>query len=178
MKKQRDFRKACCENLGLWYNSGEEIQTEAIMKIGIGNDHSAFELKQVIAAHLKAQGHEVVDYGSYSAERCNYPEFGEKVARAIVRGEVERGVLICGTGVGISLAANKVKGIRAAVCSEPYTAQLVRRHNNAQIIAFGARVVGDEMAKMIVDSFLAAEFEGGRHQMRIDMISEIEEREA
>ncbi len=148
------------------------------MKIGIGNDHSAFELKQVIAAHLKAQGHEVVDYGSYSAERCNYPEFGEKVARAIVRGEVERGVLICGTGVGISLAANKVKGIRAAVCSEPYTAQLVRRHNNAQIIAFGARVVGDEMAKMIVDSFLAAEFEGGRHQMRIDMISEIEEREA
>ena len=145
------------------------------MKIGIGNDHSAFELKQVIAAHLKAQGHEVVDYGSYSAERCNYPEFGEKVARAIVRGEVERGVLICGTGVGISLAANKVKGIRAAVCSEPYTAQLSRRHNNTNVLCFGARVIGIEMAKMIVKEWLEAKFEGGRHQRRIDMIREIEE---
>jgi ribose 5-phosphate isomerase B len=144
------------------------------MKIGIGNDHTAFDLKNIIKAHLEGQGYEVVDYGSYSSERCNYPEFGEKVARAIVAGEVELGVLICGTGVGISLAANKVKGIRAAVCSEPYTAQLVRRHNNAQIIAFGARVVGDEMAKMIVDEFLNAKFEGGRHQTRVDMIMDIE----
>ncbi len=147
------------------------------MKIGIGNDHTAFDLKNIIKAHLEGQGYEVVDYGSYSSERCNYPEFGEKVARAIAAGEVELGVLICGTGVGISLAANKVKGIRAAVCSEPYTAQLVRRHNNAQIIAFGARVVGDEMAKMIVDEFLNAKFEGGRHQMRVDMIMDIENRE-
>ncbi|MDO4852298.1 MAG: ribose 5-phosphate isomerase B [Clostridia bacterium] len=147
------------------------------MKIGIGNDHTALELKKEIIAHLESQGHEVVDYGAYTTERANYPEFGEKVARAILKGEVERGVLICGTGVGISLAANKVKGIRAAVCSEPYTAQLVRRHNNAQIIAFGARVVGNEMAKMIVDSFLNAEFEGGRHQMRLDMITDIENRE-
>lgn len=146
------------------------------MKIGIGNDHSAYELKNIIKAHLESKGYEVVDYGAYSSERSNYPEFGEKVARAILNGEVERGVLICGTGVGISIAANKVKGIRAAVCSEPYTAQLVRRHNNAQIIAFGARVVGDEMAKMIVDSFLNAEFEGGRHQMRVDMITDIENR--
>lgn len=146
------------------------------MKIGIGNDHTAFDLKNIIKAHLEGQGYEVVDYGSYSSERCNYPEFGEKVARAIVAGEVELGVLICGTGVGISLAANKVKGIRAAVCSEPYTAQLVRRHNNAQIIAFGARVVGDEMAKMIVDEFLNAKFEGGRHQTRVDMIMDIEEK--
>lgn len=144
------------------------------MKIGIGNDHTAFDLKNIIKAHLEKQGYEVVDYGAYSSERCNYPEFGEKVARAIVAGEVELGVLICGTGVGISLAANKVKGIRAAVCSEPYTAQLVRRHNNAQIIAFGARVVGDEMAKMIVDEFLNAKFEGGRHQTRVDMIMDIE----
>ncbi len=144
------------------------------MKIGIGNDHTAFDLKNIIKAHLEGQGYEVVDYGSYSSERCNYPEFGEKVARAIVAGEVELGVLICGTGVGISLAANKVKGIRAAVCSEPYTAQLVRRHNNAQIIAFGARLVGDEMAKMIVDEFLNAKFEGGRHQTRVDMIMDIE----
>ena len=135
------------------------------MKIGIGNDHSALDLKKVVVEHLQNEGYEVVDYGTYTKESCNYPEFGEKVARAIVAGEVDLGVLICGTGVGISLAANKVKGIRAAVCSEPYTAQMVRRHNNAQIIAFGARVVGDEMAKMIVDSFLNAEFEGGgRHQ--------------
>lgn len=147
------------------------------MKIGIGNDHTAFDLKNIIKAHLEEQGYEVVDYGAYSSERCNYPEFGEKVARAIVAGEVELGVLICGTGVGISLSANKVKGIRAAVCSEPYTAQLVRRHNNAQIIAFGARVVGDEMAKMIVDEFLNAKFEGGRHQTRVDMIMAIEEKE-
>ena len=148
------------------------------MKIGIGNDHSALDLKKVVVEHLQSEGYEVVDYGTYIKESCNYPEFGEKVARAIVAGEVDLGVLICGTGVGISLAANKVKGIRAAVCSEPYTAQMVRRHNNAQIIAFGARVVGDEMAKMIVDSFLNAEFEGGgRHQKRVDMIMDIERRE-
>lgn len=148
------------------------------MKIGIGNDHSALDLKKVVVEHLQNEGYEVVDYGTYTKESCNYPEFGEKVARAIVAGEVDLGVLICGTGVGISLAANKVKGIRAAVCSEPYTAQMVRRHNNAQIIAFGARVVGDEMAKMIVDSFLNAEFEGGgRHQKRVDMIMDIERRE-
>ncbi|MBR3179624.1 MAG: ribose 5-phosphate isomerase B [Clostridia bacterium] len=148
------------------------------MKIGIGNDHSALDLKKVVVEHLQSEGYEVVDYGTYTKESCNYPEFGEKVARAIVAGEVDLGVLICGTGVGISLAANKVKGIRAAVCSEPYTAQMVRRHNNAQIIAFGARVVGDEMAKMIVDSFLNAEFEGGgRHQKRVDMIMDIERRE-
>ena len=147
------------------------------MKIGIGNDHAAFELKNTIKAYLESQVHEVVDYGSYSAERCDYPVFGEKVALAVRSGEVERGVLICGTGVGISIAANKVRGIRAAVCSEPFTAQMVRRHNDAQIIAFGARVVGVDMAKMIVDSFLGAEFEGGRHQNRIDLIAAIEERE-
>ncbi len=147
------------------------------MKIGIGNDHSALELKREVVEHLKAQGHEVVDYGTYTSESCNYPEYGEKVARAIVAGEVERGVLICGTGVGISLAANKVKGIRAAVCSEPYTARMVRKHNDAQIIAFGARVVGAELAKMIVDEFMNTEFEGGRHQTRVNMIMEIENRD-
>ena len=147
------------------------------MKIGIGNDHTALDLKKAVAEHLQNEGYEVVDYGTYTKESCDYPKYGEKVARAIIAGEVDLGVLICGTGVGISLAANKVRGIRAAVCSEPYTAQLVRRHNNAQIIAFGARVVGDEMAKMIVDSFLNAEFEGGRHQRRVDMIMDIEERE-
>lgn len=148
------------------------------MRIGIGNDHVAVELKGIIKEHLEAQGHEVVDYGTNSAERFDYPLSGYKVARAVASGEVERGVLICGTGVGISLAANKVHGIRACVCSEPYSAKLSREHNNTNIIAFGARVVGSELAKMIVDAWLGAEFEGGRHQRRIDMLAEIEETQA
>ena len=147
------------------------------MKIGIGNDHVGYEMKQEIIDHLKERGYEVVDYGAYSSDRCNYPVYGEKVAKAIVNGEVDLGVLICGTGVGISLAANKVKGIRACVCSEPYTAKLSRMHNNAQIIAFGARVIGPELAMMIVDEFLNAEFQGGRHAERVGLITEIENRE-
>lgn len=147
------------------------------MKIGIGNDHVGYEMKQEIIDHLKERGYEVVDYGAYSSDRCNYPVYGEKVAKAIVNGEVDLGVLICGTGVGISLAANKVKGIRACVCSEPYTAKLSRMHNNAQIIAFGARVIGPELAMMIVDEFLNAEFQGGRHAERVALITEIENRQ-
>ncbi len=147
------------------------------MKIGIGNDHVGYEMKQEIIDHLKERGYEVVDYGAYSSDRCNYPVYGEKVANAIVNGEVDLGVLICGTGVGISLAANKVKGIRACVCSEPYTAKLSRMHNNAQIIAFGARVIGPELAMMIVDEFLNAEFQGGRHAERVALITEIEDRQ-
>lgn len=147
------------------------------MKIGIGNDHVGYEMKQEIIDHLKERGYEVVDYGAYSSERCNYPVYGEKVANAIVNGEVDLGVLICGTGVGISLAANKVKGIRACVCSEPYTAKLSRMHNNAQIIAFGARVIGPELAMMIVDEFLNAEFQGGRHAERVSLITDIENRQ-
>ena len=147
------------------------------MKIGIGCDHAAFAMKEEIREYLMAQGHEVRDYGTYSDARCDYPVYGERVALAVKNGEVERGVLICGTGVGISLAANKVKGIRAAVCSEPYTAQMAVRHNNAQIVAFGARVIGIDTAKMITDAFLNAEFEGGRHQRRVDLISAIEEKE-
>lgn len=146
------------------------------MKIGIGNDHSAVEMKQEITAYLKELGHEVVNYGTDSNESCDYPEYGEKVGRAVVSGEVEKGILICGTGFGISLAANKVKGVRAVVCSEPYTAKLSRMHNDANILAFGARVVGIEMAKMIVNEWLNAEFEGGRHQRRIDMVMAIEDK--
>ena len=145
------------------------------MKIGIGNDHSALELKAEIIELLKERGHEVVDYGTNSPESCDYPVYGEKVGRAVASGEVERGILICGTGLGISLAANKVKGVRAAVCSEPVTARLVKEHNNANIIAFGARIVGSETAKAIVDAWLDAKFQGGRHQTRIDMIHKIEE---
>lgn len=146
------------------------------MKIGIGNDHSAVEMKQEITAYLEELGYEVVNYGTDSHESCDYPEYGEKVGRAVVNGEVEKGILICGTGFGISLAANKVKGVRAVVCSEPYTAKLSRMHNDANVLAFGARVVGIEMAKMIVDEWLKAEFEGGRHQRRIDMVMAIEDK--
>jgi ribose 5-phosphate isomerase B len=144
------------------------------MKIAIGSDHVGYELKRQIIEHLVQKGIEVKDFGSYSTERCDYPVYGYKVAKAVASGEYERGILICGTGVGISLSANKVKGIRAVVCSEPYSAQLSRRHNNTNILAMGARVVGSELARMIVDCWLEAEFEGGRHQKRIDMIAKIE----
>ena len=144
------------------------------MKIAIGNDHVAVEMKNLVKEHLEAKGYEVVNFGTDSGERANYPVYGKKVADAVASGECDFGVLICGTGVGISLAANKVKGIRACVCSDPYTARLTRQHNNANIIAFGARVIGPELALMIVDEFFGAEFEGGRHQTRIDMITAIE----
>lgn len=148
------------------------------MKIGIGNDHTAVEMKNVIKEHLEEQGYEVVDFGTNSTDRFDYPISGYKVGKAVAGGEVDLGVLICGTGVGISLAANKVRGVRACVCSEPYSAKLSRMHNNTNIIAFGARVVGPEMAKMIVDEWLGAEFEGGRHERRVNMLSEIEETQA
>ena len=146
------------------------------MKIGIGNDHAAVEMKMQIREYLESLGHEVVNYGVETTERCNYPEIGEKVGRAVAAGEVECAVLICGTGVGISIAANKVHGVRAAVCSDITTAHLVKEHNNANIIAFGARIVGIETAKDIVKAYLDAKFLGGRHQTRIDMISDIETR--
>lgn len=146
------------------------------MKIGIGNDHSAVEMKQEVVKYLQESGYEVVNYGTDTTESCHYPIYGEKVARAVVAGEVDLGILICGTGVGISLAANKVKGIRAVVCSEPYSAKLSRQHNNTNILAFGARVIGVEMAKMIIDEWLNAEFQGGRHQDRVNMIMAIEEK--
>lgn len=145
------------------------------MKIGIGNDHAAVEMKKQIVTYLQEKGYEVVNYGTDLAESYPYPASAKKVAEAIVNKEVDCGILICGTGVGISIAANKVKGIRACVCSEPLSARLSKEHNNSNIIAFGARVIGIEMAKLIVDSWLNAEYQGGRHQTRIDLISEIEE---
>lgn len=146
------------------------------MKIGIANDHTALEIKKDIIAYLESKGHEIVDYGTDSTESTDYPIWGEKVANAVASGEVEKGIAICGTGLGISLACNKVNGIRACVCSEPYTAKYSRLHNNCNIICFGARVIGIEMAKMIVDEFFETEFEGGRHQRRVDMIMDIEAR--
>ena len=150
---------------------------DKIMKIGIGNDHSALEMKKEIIAFLEEKGHEVVDYGTNSAESCDYPVYGEVVARAVAAGEVEQGILICGTGLGISLAAIKVQGVGAAVCGEPFTAKMARAHNNCNILAFGARVVGPELAKMIVEAWLNTDFEGGRHQRRVDLIMEIESKE-
>ena len=143
------------------------------MKLVIGNDHAAVELKNEIKAYLEEKGHEVINIGTDTHDSCNYPEYGEKAGRMVAAGEVDGGVLICGTGVGISIAANKVKGVRAAVCSEPVTARLVKEHNNANIIAFGARIVGSEMAKAIVDAWLDAKYIGsGRHERRVNMIEE------
>ncbi len=144
------------------------------MKIGIGNDHTGVEMKQEISLYLEEKGYEVVDFGTNSTESTDYPIYGEKVARAVAAKQVDLGVLICGTGIGISLAANKVKGIRAAAVSEPVSARLARQHNNANIIAFGARIVGLEEAKAIVDAWLDAEFLGGRHAKRVDMIMALE----
>lgn len=146
------------------------------MKIAIGNDHAAVALKNEIMEYVQSLGHEVVNFGTDTNESCHYPEYGEKVANAVAAGEFDCGILICGTGVGISIAANKVNGIRAAVCSEPATARLVKEHNNANVIAFGERIVGVELAKDIVKAYLSAEFLGGRHGIRVDMISDIEKR--
>ena len=147
------------------------------MKLAIGNDHVGYELKLHTQERLEAQGYEVVDFGTDSTSSTDYPIYGERVGRAVASGECELGILICGTGIGISLAANKVAGIRAAVCSEPYSARMARCHNNANIIAFGARVVGQDLADMIVDSFLQASFEGGRHARRVDMLMDIEKKQ-
>ena len=144
-------------------------------KLAIGNDHTAVEMKRELIAYLQDKGYQVINAGTDSPESFAYPVSGYKVAKMVVSGEVDGGILICGTGVGISLAANKVDGIRCCVCSEPYSAKLSKQHNNSNIIAFGARVIGTEMAKMIVDEWLQAEFQGGRHQIRVDMIMEIEQ---
>lgn len=144
------------------------------MKIAIASDHTGIELKTEIIKYLKELGHIVDDFGTNTKESIDYPIYGKKVAEAVAKGEYEGGVLICGTGIGISLAANKVKGIRAAVCSEPYSAKLSKQHNNSNIIAFGARVVGVDLAKMIVKEWIEAKFEGGRHAKRVELIIKIE----
>lgn len=146
------------------------------MKIAIGNDHAATALKFEIMEYVKGLGHEVINFGTDTNDSCDYPLFGEKVGRAVVAGKADCGILICGTGVGISIAANKVNGVRAAVCSDSTTARLVKEHNNANILAFGARIVGSELAKDMVKAYLEAEFLGDRHQRRVDMFAEIEAR--
>ncbi len=145
------------------------------MRIGFGCDHVSLDLKKVLMEHVSAKGIETIDFGAYQdINREHYPEYGLKVAQAIIEEQCDLGIIVCGTGVGISISANKVPGIRAAVCSEPYSARLSRQHNNTNILAMGSRVVGTELAKMIVDEWLNAQYEGGRHQVRLDMIEDIE----
>ena len=144
------------------------------MKIAIGCDHAAYTFKEEIKAYLESKGHQVVDKGCYSTDRADYPDHGIAVGEAVAGGEVERGVVICGSGIGISIAANKVKGVRCALCSEPLSAQLSRNHTDANVLALGARRIGLEMGKAIIDAWFAAEFEGGRHTGRIAKISDYE----
>jgi len=142
--------------------------------IAIGCDHAAVALKEELKAHLRGQGFEVEDVGIHGEGKADYPAVALKVTRMILNGTCGLGVLLCGTGVGMSIAANKVRGIRAACCGEPYSAILSRLHNDCNVLCMGARVVGTELAKMILDAWIATEFEGGRHATRVDMIRRIE----
>lgn len=143
--------------------------------IGIGSDHGGFNLKNEIIKFLKEKGYEVKDFGTHSADSVDYADYGRAVAEAVVKGECDKGIVICGTGIGISIATNKVKGIRAALCTDTYMARMAREHNDANILALGERVIGVGVALDIVETWLGTEFAGGRHQQRIDKIAQIEE---
>lgn len=138
--------------------------------IAIGCDHGGYELKQKILAHLRQRGLEYRDFGCDSTASVDYPVYGKAVAHAVASGECEKGIVICSTGIGISIAANKVKGIRCALCSEPLSAEMTRRHNDANMLAMGGGLIGNNMADCIVEAFLNTPFEGGRHQRRVDKI--------
>lgn len=140
--------------------------------IALGCDHGGYALMQSVKAHLDELGLEYKDFGTYSTDSCDYPVYAKAAANAVASGECEKGILICGTGIGISIAANKVKGIRAALCSDCFSAEMTRRHNNANMLAMGARVLGEGLALKIVDIFLTTEFDGGRHERRVDMIED------
>ncbi len=142
--------------------------------IAIACDHSALDMKREIEALLESRGLEYKDFGTYTTDSCHYPVFGARAAKAVASGECDRGIVICGTGIGISLSANKIKGIRCALCSDPYSAKMTRAHNDANMLALGARVIGVELAKMIVEAWLDTPFEGGRHQTRVDMLTALE----
>lgn len=143
-------------------------------KLIIGCDHAAPELKDLVRDHLRARGFEVEDVGVHTTESCNYPVIAHTLCTKLLAGEAELGILICGTGIGMSMAANKHKGIRAACCSDTFSARLTREHNDANVLCFGARVVGAGLALDLADAFVDAEFEGGKHQKRVDMITAIE----
>ena len=142
------------------------------MKIAMGADHGGFRRKEALKAYLEEKGHTIVDVGTDSTDSVDYPEFGKKAAELVASGECERGIVICGSGIGIGIAANKVKGIRCAMVSEPYSAALSRRHNNANMISVGARTIGGDMTKEIADVFLEEPFEGGRRVRRVEAIEE------
>ncbi len=146
------------------------------MKIAVGCDHGGFELKNEIIKYLESENYEVKDFGTYSTDSCDYPDIAEPVAEAVAAKEFDFGILICGTGIGIGIAANKVPGIRAALCSDTFSAHATRQHNNANILTMGQRVVGTGLALDIVKTFLSAEFEGDRHLKRIDKITAIEKK--
>ncbi|WP_457680983.1 ribose 5-phosphate isomerase B [Thermovibrio sp.] len=147
------------------------------MKVALACDHGGFKLKEVIKSYLEELGVEYVDYGTYSEESVDYPDFAYRAARAIVNKEADRGIFICGTGIGISIAANKVRGIRAALCYNVYAAEMSRHHNDANVLCLGGRVLGEELAKRIVKAWLETPFDGGRHLRRIKKIEEIEKNE-
>ena len=142
------------------------------MKIALGCDHGGYELKEKVKSHLEKKGYEVLDLGCHSTESVNYPVYGKAVGEAVVKKEADYGVVICGTGIGISIAANKVKGVRAALCMNTTMARLTREHNDANVLAFGARMVGDVLALEMVDTFLTTAFEGGRHVARVEMLED------
>ena len=144
------------------------------MKISIASDHGGFDLKEDLRAWLTGQGHEVVDFGCHGKESCDYPDFAGPAARAVASGECERGIVICTTGIGVSMTANKVKGVRCALCADPWSAEMTRRHNDANVLAIGAGVTGPLLARQIVTAFLTHEFEGGRHQRRVDKVMSAE----
>ena len=144
------------------------------MKISIACDHGAYELKERLKAHLLEQGHAVTDCGTDSTESCDYPDFGLAAAKLVADGACQRGVVLCTTGIGMSMAANKVRGVRCALCHEPLSAEMTRRHNDANVLAMGAGVTGGNLAERILDVFLSTEFEGGRHQRRVDKVMEAE----
>lgn len=145
------------------------------MKVVVGSDHGGFELKEVLKKHLEDKGFDVVDVGAYDTNSVDYPDIAVKACEKVTSGECSFGVLVCGTGIGISIAANKVKDIRCALVSNEYCAEMTKRHNNSNVLAFGGRVTGPDLAKNILDAYINAEFEGGRHQKRVDKISAIEE---
>ena len=143
-------------------------------KLIVGCDHAAPDMKNAVCEHLRAKGYDVTDVGTHTTDSCNYPEIAARLCKKLQQGEGELGILICGTGIGMSMAANKHRGIRAACCSDTFSARLTRMHNNANVLCFGARVVGGGLALDLVDAFVETEFEGGRHQIRVDMLAAIE----
>lgn len=142
------------------------------MKIALGCDHGGYQLKEIVKKHLLEKGYEVLDLGCHSTESVNYPVYGKAVGEAVTKKEADYGIVICGTGIGISIAANKVRGIRAALCMNTTMARLTREHNNANVLAFGARMVGDVLALEMVDTFLTTNFAGGRHTARVEMLED------